>query len=306
MEHEEPWIEDGDGNQNITLDNNNNNDDDEEEEDYGGSDLFADKCSEFKITFNNNITINLKGINAKYPMFLQSTGMTLWKSSKVLCSFLCDNPTVVSGKNVIELGAGLGLAGIIAYKLGAEKVLLTDGDTDTLDNMRDNVSANSSRTNDDNDDCGGGGDTMGDDVQEESILCKQLRWGQNVADFREKWNPEGFDVVMVRISLFPSLFIYILYCLHCRILKIQLLLQFMIQKKGSDIIYVKEYVKVLFQTVSLLLSSKPGSIFLVSHMKRNPTLNFDYIYACAKECGFDWTSPEGESEEGIYIFFQRS
>lgn len=184
MEQEEPWIEDGVSNANATQD------DDEDEEDYGGIDLFADTCSEFKVTFNKDITVKLKGVHAKYPMFLQSTGLTLWKSSEILCSYLCENPSIITGKKVIELGAGLGLAGIVAHKLGAQKVILTDGDTDTLENMRDNVSSNS-RKND-----------IGDEndstiATQESILCKQLRWGRNISDFRNKWSPEGFDVVMV-------------------------------------------------------------------------------------------------------------
>ncbi len=55
----------------------------------------------------------------------------------------------------------------------------------------------------------------------------------------------------------------------------------------------------------MLLSPKPGSFFLLSHMKRNPTLSFDSVYACAEEFGFQWTSPNGESEEGMYKFFKR-
>ena len=60
---------------------------------------------------------------------------------------------------------------------------LTDGDTDTLSNMRDNISAN---IND-------------DDQTNGSIICKQLRWGLKVDAFRKNCAPEdGFDVIMVR------------------------------------------------------------------------------------------------------------
>mmetsp|Transcript_24145 Transcript_24145/g.27570 ORF Transcript_24145/g.27570 Transcript_24145/m.27570 type:complete len:93 (-) Transcript_24145:65-343(-) len=74
--------------------------------------------------------------------------------------------------------------------------------------------------------------------------------------------------------------------------------------QGSDIIYVKEYVEVLFQTVSALLSTTSLSLFLVSHMKRNPSLSFETVFACAKQNGFKWQAPEGNSEEGIYMFFR--
>lgn len=61
-------------------------------------------------------------------------------------------------------------------------------------------------------------------------------------------------------------------------------------------------MKELFQTVSILLSPRSDSVFLLSHMKRNPTLSFDYVFECAKECGFKWSDPSGDTEEGIYIF----
>ena len=58
-------------------------------------------------------------------MFLQSMGMTLWESSKNLCTYLCKNPNIVKDRSVIELVAGLGLAGIVTQKLGAKKVLVS-------------------------------------------------------------------------------------------------------------------------------------------------------------------------------------
>ena len=175
-DEEERWIEDGD---NAKKHN-------DEEEEFGGSSLFGDPRGEFELEFENGIKVCLKGIKAKYPMFLQSTGLTLWQSSKNLCSHLCENPHIVRNKSVVELGAGLGLAGIVAFKLGAERVVLTDGDTDTLDNMRENVRLNNK-----------------DSETQNLITCKQLRWGRHVEEFRTKWTQDkGFDVVMVSLTAF--------------------------------------------------------------------------------------------------------
>ena len=83
---EELWIEDGD--------NTSRQDDDQEEEEFGGSSLFGDTRGEFELDLENGISVCLKGIKAKYPMFLQSTGLTLWQSSKNLCTYLCHHPDI--------------------------------------------------------------------------------------------------------------------------------------------------------------------------------------------------------------------
>jgi predicted nicotinamide N-methyase len=41
------------------------------------------------------------------------------------CSILVDRPKLVSGLDVLEIGAGTGLCGIVAAKLGASQVLFT-------------------------------------------------------------------------------------------------------------------------------------------------------------------------------------
>ena len=50
----------------------------------------------------------------------------LWPSAYVTSKWLCDNPEMVRGHTVCELGAGVGLLGIVASRLGAKHVILTD------------------------------------------------------------------------------------------------------------------------------------------------------------------------------------
>ena len=56
--------------------------------------------------------------------------------------YLLEHPTLLKDKYIVELGAGVGLCGIVAHKLGAKRVLLTDGDKTVLKNLRYNVQRN--------------------------------------------------------------------------------------------------------------------------------------------------------------------
>ena len=173
MDEELRWIEDEDKEESG------------EEEHEVGFDLFStdkkDPTDEFKIDIGG-LTLNLHGIQAKYPHLLQSTGMTLWEGSQKLCSYICQNPETVGNKNIVELGAGLGLCGIVAHKHGAKRVVLTDGDSDTLKNMRSNVALN----------------VESQVLKSDSVVCKQLLWGTNEEAFCSKWASEdgGFDICM--------------------------------------------------------------------------------------------------------------
>lgn len=241
---EEPWIEDVD-------EEVKSKEDDDEEQPLPGFDLFSidkkEPVDEFKLTLGD-ITIDLNGIKAKYPHLLQSTGMTLWEGSEKLCEYLCEHKEIVQGKTIVELGAGLGLCGIVAHKHGASRVILTDGDTDTLRNMRMNISSN-----------------IGDDAGD-SLLCKQLLWGKRVEQFREMWEPDGFDIVM-----------------------------------GGDIAYAQESLEILFETAMDLLSTQTGSMFVLSFVFRGG-VTIENVEDCAKKHSLEWIAPENGDSEGVYVF----
>ena len=53
------------------------------------------------------------------------TGLITWDGAIVLAKYLEIHPDAVRNKNVLELGAGTGVAGMAAALLGAKNVLLT-------------------------------------------------------------------------------------------------------------------------------------------------------------------------------------
>jgi predicted nicotinamide N-methyase len=242
MDDEEPWIEDGDS-----------SDSDEEDAENGGFNLFdvPEPTHDVELSFGET-TLKISGkLRVKFPHLLESTGLTLWDGSKNLCNYLCKNAGYVNGKNVLELGAGLGVCGILAHKLGAKKVVLTDGDSATLSNMRLNIAANYQKEKD----------------GEESVVCKQLRWGRNIEKFRENCGV-NFDTIM-----------------------------------GGDIIYAQVGLQPLFQTVSELLSKEPHAVFLQSYINRNG-VTMEEAFKVANSHGLKWHEPEHEGTDGVYIFYR--
>lgn len=69
-------------------------------------------------------------------------GARVWVVAHTLCRELLKHPAVVAGKAVLEIGSGCGLCGILAAKLGAAQVVLTDHEEKVLHNLRDCVAAN--------------------------------------------------------------------------------------------------------------------------------------------------------------------
>mmetsp|Transcript_15840 Transcript_15840/g.39347 ORF Transcript_15840/g.39347 Transcript_15840/m.39347 type:complete len:344 (-) Transcript_15840:23-1054(-) len=75
---------------------------------------------------------------------------------------------IMEGKTIVELGAGTGLCGLCAAKdLGAASVVMTDGDTSVLKNMRYNVEQNMKVGTEDS-----------QSVDGINVCCEQLIWGK--------------------------------------------------------------------------------------------------------------------------------
>lgn len=73
-----------------------------------------------------------------------TTGMRTWEASLHMGAWLATEALdVVKGKNVLELGAGMGFLSIFCAKcLDSQYMLATDGDTGVVENFTENVSLN--------------------------------------------------------------------------------------------------------------------------------------------------------------------
>ena len=65
-----------------------------------------------------------------------------WAGGQALARYLIDNPGLVAGKRVLDIGSGSGLVGIAAAKAGASTVLAADIDAFSLAAIALNAAAN--------------------------------------------------------------------------------------------------------------------------------------------------------------------
>ncbi|CAE8645320.1 unnamed protein product, partial [Polarella glacialis] len=90
--------------------------------------------SQFHAAFDGDFKIagtplNLGGDGSRRHQDQQQhgdTGSSIWDGAIALAKVLESNPWLVQGREVLELGAGRGLAGLSAALLGAKRTILTD------------------------------------------------------------------------------------------------------------------------------------------------------------------------------------
>lgn len=117
-------------------------DDDEAEVEYE-VESFIIHSHEFHLT-----TISYMPIERLVDLQAQSkeiSGQKLWCGSLCLMEYLTDFPHTVSGKNVLELGAGTGVVGMLCDKLGSRSAVLTDNDERSIRHMREDCPRNNVR-----------------------------------------------------------------------------------------------------------------------------------------------------------------
>eukprot|EP01041_Mallomonas_annulata_P005958 gene5958-12027_t len=91
---------------------------------------------------NNEFDVYLRSVNELMHGKGQFTvGYILWPSSIILSRILLNMNWLLNKKNILELGAGLGLAGLVSSKF-ASYVCLTDFNEVVLENLQYNVNLN--------------------------------------------------------------------------------------------------------------------------------------------------------------------
>lgn len=70
---------------------------------------------------------------------LDLLGLDIWPAAVRLCEYIAEHPDVAVGKNIIELGAGVGLPCLVAAKCGATKAYISDYDQHVVDHAHENA-----------------------------------------------------------------------------------------------------------------------------------------------------------------------
>ncbi|XP_062209848.1 uncharacterized protein LOC133911568 isoform X2 [Phragmites australis] len=151
----------------------------------GQHDLHACEGKEDEVQI---IGINAKGHDFKIKMLTKEyqhtcklTGLMLWESAQFMCSLLAENPSITAGKRVLELGCGsAGICSMVATSF-AKFVVATDGDAESLDLLKQNISSNL------------------DPNLLNRIMIRKLFWGNkdDVKAVRElSGNGAGFDCII--------------------------------------------------------------------------------------------------------------
>jgi predicted nicotinamide N-methyase len=128
---------------------------------------------------------NRDSLLSKYS-HLYGAGDVVWPASVALARMLAHVPSFTAGKRVLELGAGLGLAGLsAAAHAGTKRVVLTDRDATVLELARGAIRSN--------------GLLEGVDVS-----TAILDWGADAAAIASSIGPESFDVIIAADILYDA------------------------------------------------------------------------------------------------------
>ncbi|KAJ6810048.1 uncharacterized protein M6B38_157505 [Iris pallida] len=128
----------------------------------------------------------IKGLSKEYQHTCKSTGLILWESAHLMSNLLAENPSIVAGKRVLELGCGsAGICSMVSVPF-AELLVATDGDTAALDLLNQNVASNLEPS------------------LSEKMVIKRLIWGDK-EDMAVIKDLGGFDVIIgTDVTYYPE------------------------------------------------------------------------------------------------------
>jgi predicted nicotinamide N-methyase len=95
----------------------------------------------WRITAAENQDQLLEGVSTDYDVDYFPYGLLLWPSAVGLAQHLAENPVLIAGKRVLEIGCGAGLVGLVAGSLDAA-VTQTDYLPEAVEQARRNAEQN--------------------------------------------------------------------------------------------------------------------------------------------------------------------
>ncbi|POM63782.1 hypothetical protein PHPALM_20772 [Phytophthora palmivora] len=113
---------------------------DEDYEDFFSTDLFVNRVytpQEFDFGVVKQTLLSSHAASTDHDL----TGQVVWPVSAFLAWYLVTHRDEIAGKNVVELGAGAGLSGLVASQFAAHTAL-TDGNDIVLELLQENAETN--------------------------------------------------------------------------------------------------------------------------------------------------------------------
>ncbi|VFQ97737.1 unnamed protein product [Cuscuta campestris] len=129
----------------------------------------------------NDLRFKINVVSREYQHTCKSTGLMLWECARLMAAVLSENPGIVAGKRVLELGSGCaGICSMVA-STSAELVVPTDGDARALDLLSHNISLN-----------------LDPSSVPGKLAPAKLEWGDgdDIGSVRRLSGGKGFDVIL--------------------------------------------------------------------------------------------------------------
>lgn len=115
-------------------------------ENFFNPELFV--CTDYKVSIfeHKGVQQPIYALTHGSPDF-DMTGQHVWEGGEVLAKFIIENSELFKGKNIIELGSGTGLTGLVASQY-AKITVLTDYIPEVMDLLEKNIIESKHRSED--------------------------------------------------------------------------------------------------------------------------------------------------------------